>query len=239
MSETVSTSTAPPPNGMPSAPVKSPWLINSGTTATTAVGRWTNFGATLPAAFFQGLAASTEMVSPSRVRTPMAPAAVTSSVDAKAEVERDIVLGLYRNLAHVSSWELVPGDRMLLMGDMFSKYTSHSDVCLFALDRVLHTSGRQVSSDAKAAALRYLGIYDSPFDASRLKKLFLKNSSSLDFVTALAAARSLDDVADEAIAGALKPVIATSPFPEVKAVLTRTLQRLKGMGNDETDQNTP
>ncbi|NID06830.1 hypothetical protein HBF26_18230 [Luteibacter jiangsuensis] len=208
---------------------------SSGTGTTT----WSVLGAALPAAFIRGAALSSEPARGALSQATALPAAVTSSVDAQADAERKATLRLFGDMQRASAWDLVPGDRMLYMDELFGQYMGQADICLSALDRILHVDARYVSSDAKAAALRYLGMHETKFDLSRLKRLFLTSTLSQDFVTALAAARSLDDIADEATAGALKPSIDRSPFPEVRATLHKTLRRLKGMDDDETRSNTP
>lgn len=120
----------------------------------------------------------------------------TSTIQEEEESQAAIKT-ISRKLRAASSEQLEYGNRIEYMRSALESHIKDSpSMFVDAISRVLATSDSHLSTEAKAAALRYLGIYDSPIETSKLSKLFISHIKHAPELEAIAAARSLAEMGD-------------------------------------------
>jgi hypothetical protein len=153
--------------------------------------------------------------------------------DEQSQTARNSVLKLYRSLTKASSEDLEAGNRMVEMERVFADWEDRPNELSSALPRVLQTGGRDISSEAKAAAIRYLGIYDFYLQKSVLTSVLLDAVQSDDYLCSRAAAQSLEDVADVWSASNIAATIPRVKNAAVRQSMRATVDRVKGIDDVE------
>lgn len=123
-----------------------------------------------------------------------------------------------RKLKALSSSQLELGSRMEYMREALDDHI-HNTPSLFtdSINRLLHTSDSYLGSETKVAALRYLGVYDSPIPLSELSKIFVSALKGPSEPEAIAAARSLADMGDTGSIPAMNDVVRGTNSEALKA----------------------
>lgn len=142
--------------------------------------------------------------------------------------ERKVSLHFFNKMKHLEKSHLEFGNRMEVMHSIFSEpLASNSYAVCDALDRVIASDAKAISDEAKAAAIRYLGIYQSNVSNSELTSLFIKSLSSVSEVQATAAARSLSDMGDRGAIPAITKVSKKIKNTRVLNELKKTIQSIE------------
>lgn len=153
------------------------------------------------------------------------------SLDDKSTEHRSAVLSLFHSLAKASKASLEAGDRVAEMQKVFEEWEDRPQELSAALPWVL-TAGKQlVSSEAKAAALRYLAVFDYLVERGALTSLLVDATKSDDYLCSLAASLSLDDIADAWTASAISAALPKIQDSRIKLRMKGTLNKIKGSKN--------
>lgn len=153
---------------------------------------------------------------------------MTPSTIQEEEESQATIKAIARKLRAASSEQLEYGNRIEFMRKALEEHI-HNSPSLFAdsINRILQTSEAYLSTEAKAAALRYLGIYDSPIEASKLSKMFISHIKHAPELEAIAAARSLADMGDS---GSIPLMREAAKVANSDAVKKATESAIKDIG---------
>ncbi|HEY0661471.1 MAG TPA: hypothetical protein VGD21_09170 [Lysobacter sp.] len=170
--------------------------------------------------------------------------AVSNSISAQAPLNvgeaqrlpdevRDISLRVFADLQAIPDDDLVFGARMERMAVLFAEYeTIDSRSMCDALTRVALTDSPSLADEAKAAAIRYLGIYQSRLRSSDLTKMFFSVADAASEEAAIAAARSLGDIGNlgtiPALTAAIRTKEGTATAREMRKAI-RTIEKTHGI----------
>lgn len=144
---------------------------------------------------------------------------------------RQAVLRMYSVLAHLSGYQLVAGDRMVLIKSLVEDMAGSVEYAK-AIPRALAVNTKRVGQEAKAALLRYLALHESSLSNSQLTSIFLSAAQSDEDVSALAAARALDDVADEGAVSSIAVMLPKVRSQAARLIMMSTMERLNRGGDD-------
>ncbi|MEA9708546.1 HEAT repeat domain-containing protein [Xanthomonas campestris] len=149
-----------------------------------------------------------------------------TSTNSRAETQ---LKSLYKTLTAINSELLEHGSRLEIMRQLLPNIISESpDYFCDSFERVLGTSNKKIEPEVKAAAIRYLGIYDSTLKNSGLTRALLSTLRNGDDLEAVAAARSLAEVGDEGTLPALEAAMRRTKSAAARVAMEKTIKELRG-----------
>jgi hypothetical protein len=156
-------------------------------------------------------------------------ASQNATVETIPDKSKTILLEIFEKLSRLRPEDLETGTRMERMTELLSDpiQKAPAEFCNTFL-RVMSAHERYISSDAKAAALRYLGIYETPLLPSALTQLFLSALELDSEEEVTAAARSLGDMGDRGAIPAIAQVALRSQNPRAQRVMQEAIRSIEG-----------
>ena len=129
---------------------------------------------------------------------------------------------IYGRLCNLVEDDLAYGERMSRV-EFLSELTKFPGF-IAGIESAL--TSERISDEAKSAAVRYLGVYESHASNSELARFFLKQLKADSELLSIASARSLRGVCTERMIPVLKSAFKQAKHPEAREEISDLLSRL-------------